>query len=119
VRGWTVERYQVDLRQAAVTSQAEMEAETRSLCAQQVPGDTHRNLQVDAQFSARTFKHILAPVWLVTYNFGPKTFQTLVNGYTGRIAGDRPISWIKVFFYIILPSLILLLILILTQAGQR
>lgn len=101
VRGWTVERYQVDLRQASQTSREQMEAKTRSLCAQRVPGDTHRNLRVDAQFSARTFKHILAPVWLVTYNFGPRTFQTLVNGYTGRIAGDRPISWIKVFFYII------------------
>jgi len=115
VRGWTVERYQVDLRQASQTSREQMEAETRALCARQVPGDTHRNLQVDARFSARTFKHILAPVWLVTYTFGPKTFQTLVNGYTGRIAGDRPVSWIKVFFYIILPALIALLMILLSQ----
>jgi ribosomal protein S27E len=119
VRGWTVERYQVDLRQAAQTSRDQMQAETRRLCAQKVPGDTHRNLNVNADFSERTFKHILAPVWLATYTFGPRTFQMLVNGYTGRIAGDRPTSWIKVFFYIILPSLIALLIFLWIQYSQR
>jgi ribosomal protein S27E len=117
VRGWTVERYQVDLRQASDISHEEMEQETEAMCSQEVPGDTHRNLQVDAQFSGRTFKHILVPVWLVTYTFGPRTFQTLVNGYTGSIAGDRPVSWVKVFFYVILPILIVLLIFILSRAG--
>jgi hypothetical protein len=74
-------------------------------------------LRVDAEFSKRTFKHILAPVWLVTYTFGPRTFQTLVNGYTGSIAGDRPVSWVKIFFYIILPILIVLLVFLLSRAG--
>jgi hypothetical protein len=34
-----------------------------------------------------------------------------VNGYTGATAGDRPVSWIKVFFYIILPALVVLMII--------
>lgn len=117
VRGWTVERYQIDLRQSSATSQQQMEAALRSMCASEVPGDTHRNLQVDATFRDRTFKHILVPVWLVTYTFGAKSFQTLVNGDTGAIAGDRPISWVKVFFYIILPAIIVLAIVAATQMG--
>ena len=76
----------------------------------QVPGDTHRDLQVNSQYADRTFKHILVPVWLVTYTFGARTFQTLVNGFTGAVAGDRPVSWVKVLFYIILPILIALVI---------
>jgi hypothetical protein len=115
VRGWTVERYQVDLRKASELNRDQMNAAMRSLCAAQVPGDTHQNLQVDATYAQRTFKHILVPVWLVNYTFGPKTFQVLVNGYTGSIAGDRPVSWIKVFFYIILPAIIFLTIFIYTQ----
>ncbi len=113
VRGWTVERYQIDLRNASTASHGQMEAALRSLCAGQVPGDTHRNLQVDATFRDRTFKHILVPVWLVTYTLGAKSFQTLVNGYTGVIAGDRPISWVKVFFYVILPIMVALIALLL------
>ena len=88
-------------------------------CAKDVPGDTHTNLNVSTQYSARTFKHILVPIWLVTYTFGSRTFQMIVNGYTGAAAGDRPISWPKVFFYIILPASILLLILALTGAFEQ
>jgi hypothetical protein len=117
VRGWTVERYQVDLRQASEVSRERMEEEIHSMCAGEVPGDTHRNLNVDAQFSDRTFKHILVPVWLVTYTFGPRTFQTLVNGYTGVVAGDRPVSWVKVFFYVILPILIVLTIFLVVRMS--
>jgi hypothetical protein len=38
-----------------------MDAKLQALCAQQVPGDTFRNLAVHADYSGQTFKHILAP----------------------------------------------------------
>jgi hypothetical protein len=119
VRGWTVERYQVDLRKASETNQQEMDATMQSLCGQQVPGDTHTNLQVQTQYRARTFKHILVPVWLVTYTLGAKNYQMLVNGYTGATAGDRPISWVKVFFYIVVPAVILLIVLAIVGAFEQ
>ncbi len=96
IRGWIVERYQVDLARAAERSQAMMDEELRALCARQVPGDTHRNLQVYADYRDRTFKHTLLPVWLLTYTYGAKVFQVLINGFTGEIAGKRPYSWIKI-----------------------
>lgn len=117
VRGWTVERYQLDLRKAAEKNFEEMEEQVRALCAQEVPGDTHRNLQVQSQYQGRTFKHILVPVCLVTYNYGAKSFQVVVNGYTGKIAGERPYSWVKIFFAA-LAVLILLLIVISLSQGQ-
>jgi hypothetical protein len=115
VRGWTVERYQVDLRKASETSRQQMDSQITAMCGRQVPGDTYKDLQVQAQYSDRTFKHILVPIWLVTYTFGARTFQTIVNGYTGSTAGDRPISWSKVFFYIILPAIVVLIIIAITQ----
>jgi hypothetical protein len=96
VRGWTVERYQLDLRQACATSQEQMDAVIHQLCARDVPGDTHRNLEVASTYRGRTFKHILVPVWLVSYTYGPKSFQVVVNGYTGKMAGEHPLSWIKI-----------------------
>lgn len=96
VRGWTVERYQVDLRRASELNMTSMEASTRALCSAQVPGDTQRNLQVSSQYSGRTFKHILVPVWLVSYTYGARSFQIVANGHTGQIAGERPWSWIKI-----------------------
>ncbi|MCC6164757.1 MAG: zinc ribbon domain-containing protein [Acidobacteria bacterium] len=94
--GWTVERYQIDLVAAAQKSRQQMDAALRDLCARQVPGDTHRNLVVNANYRSQTFKHILAPVWLLTYVYGRKSYQVVVNGVTGEIAGSRPWSWIKI-----------------------
>ena len=74
-----------------------------------MPGDTQRNLQVDADYSQQTFKHVLVPLWIVAYNYGSRTFQVLVNGQSGRIAGKHPYSWIKIAFAI-LCALIALLI---------
>ena len=96
VRGWTVERYQVDLGRAAQLNMQEMDAAVRQLCARQVPGDTQRNLRVQTHYQGRTFKHTLMPVWLVGYTYGRKTYQIVANGYTGQIAGERPYSWVKI-----------------------
>jgi hypothetical protein len=96
LRGWIVERYQLDLGQAAQRSKQVMDAEVAALCARQVPGDTHRNLRVATQYSNRTFKHVLLPVWFVSYTYGRRNFQVLVNGETGAIAGERPYSWVKI-----------------------
>lgn len=94
--GWVVERYQIDLVAAAQQARADMDTQVRSMCASQVPGDTHRNLQVYADYSGQTFKHILVPIWLLTYNYGARCFQVVINGYTGAIAGKYPKSWIKI-----------------------
>jgi hypothetical protein len=95
----------VDLRRASEMNREQMDRQMEAVCARKVPGDTHTNLRVRTAYAARTFKHILVPVWLVTYTFGPRNFQMLVNGYTGKAAGDRPVSRAKVFFYIVLPAL--------------
>ena len=95
VAGWVVERYQIDLVLAARQARAAMDDELRGLCAAQVPGDTYRNLDVRAMYSGQTFKHILAPIWLLTYNFRARSFQAIMNGVTGTIQGEYPKSWVK------------------------
>ena len=117
VRGWTVERYQVDLRRAAEVNMTQLEAKTRSRCAAQIPGDTYRNLNVDAHYSGRTFKHILVPVWLVNYTYGSQNYQVIANGYTGAIAGERPYSWIKIALAVLSAAAIILLIIHLNEGG--
>ena len=111
VRGWTVERYQVDLREAADLARRQMDVRTQTLCAAEVPGDTQRNLQVDAHYSGRTYKHILVPVWLVSYTYGSRNFQIIANGYTGKIAGEHPHSWIKITLAVLAVLVVLMLLL--------
>jgi hypothetical protein len=114
--GWVVEQYQLDLIGAADASRQQMDSKTRALCAQQVPGDTHRDLEVSADYSQQTFKHVLVPVWLVSYNYGSRGFQIVVNGYTGTIAGRHPLSWIKITLLVLA---ILIAIGIVVVVSQR
>ena len=114
--GHVVEHYQVVLTEAAGQSQQQMHQALEQMCAQQVPGDTHRNLAIHPTFSGQTFKHILVPIWLLTYVFGSKSFQVLVNGSTGRIAGKYPLSGWKIFFAVVL-ALIVVLIFILASES--
>ena len=117
VSGWVVEQYQIDLVAAATHSREAMDAKLRQLCAQQVPGDTHRNLQVDADYSAQTFKHVLLPVWLLTYQYGARTFQVLSNGFIGAVGGKYPKSWIKIAILVI--AILIVMLIILVFAGGR
>lgn len=108
--GFVVEHYQVVLIDAARQARRRMEETLRQMCAARVPGDTHRNLEVYPVYSGETFKHILAPVWLLVYNYGPKAYQVAVNGYTGAIAGEYPKSAWKIFFLVVVALLVVALL---------
>jgi ribosomal protein S27E len=116
VAGFVVERYQVDLAGAAERARDDMMAKLRALCAAQVPGDTYRNLDVSADWSGETFKHILAPVWLLTYTYGPRRFQCVQNGVTGALRGEYPKSPWKVALLVI--AVIVLVIVVLSFNGR-
>ena len=105
--GWVVEQYQIDLVQAAQDSRDRMDNLLRGQCTAQIPGDTSRNLQINPDYSAQTFKHVLLPVWLLTYTYGTKNYQVAVNGATGKITGEYPLSWVKITIAIVIGLIIL------------
>jgi hypothetical protein len=118
--GWVVERYQIDLVAAAKTAREEMDAEMERLCDAEVPGDTHRGLQVESDYSGQTFKHILTPIWLLTYNYGARNFQVVINGFTGAIAGKYPKSWVKITCAVLaILAAVALLLVTLSVAQHR
>jgi hypothetical protein len=113
--GFVVEHYQIVLLEAAQSSQVAMTEKLRDMCAREIPGDTYRNLEIHPVFSGQTFKHILVPVWLLTYLYGTRAFQVIVNGYTGQIAGQYPKSAWKIAFLVLLVLIIGLVVLMLNQ----
>ncbi len=114
--GWVVERYQIDLLAGAQASRETMSTKTEQMCASQVPGDTYRSLSVALNWSGQTFKHILVPVWLLTYDFQGKSYQAVVNGYTGSVAGHYPKSWVKILIAILA---VLALVAIIIVIGRH
>ena len=112
--GFVVEQYQLVLLDASQQSEAAMTKQLYEMCAAQVPGDTYRNLNIHPVFSARTFKHILVPVWLLSYTYGNRPWQVVVNGYTGKMAGEYPKSPWKIALLVLI-AIIVVIILVMMQ----
>ena len=53
----------------------------------------------------------MVPIWLLTYNFGAKAYQVAVNGATGRMAGEYPKSFWKIFFLVLAAIVVALIVL--------
>jgi hypothetical protein len=115
--GWIVERYQIDLIAAAQSAREKMDETMEHLCAREVPGDTHRFLNVHSDYSGQTFKHILLPIWLLNYHYGSRNFQVVINGVTGTIAGKYPKSWIKITLLVLM--IVIVALIFARMANQR
>ena len=71
-----------------------------------IGGDAQRIDQVDTRFEDETFKHILLPVWMAAYKYGGKSYRFVVNGQTGEVQGERPYSWWKICFTVVLVAVL-------------
>jgi DNA-directed RNA polymerase subunit RPC12/RpoP len=94
--GFRAERYSLDLKAGWEHAREGMTAELYSRCGRDVPGDTHRFLEVRSTFFGQSFKHVLLPVFAMAYQFKDKPYNVLVNGCTGEVQGEAPLSWVKV-----------------------
>lgn len=99
--GFVAEEYQIDLTGGWERARAQMEAAVHAACAAAVPGDTYRNLRVRSAFSQMRFRHILLPVWIAAYQYRNRAYHFLVNGQTGEVQGEAPLSWVKVILAVL------------------
>jgi len=55
---------------------------------------------------------------VLAYTYGAQTYQVVVNGYTGAIAGKHPLSWVKITLTVF-AVLVLILIIISVAASHH
>jgi len=53
------------------------------------------------QFNARSAKYTMMPVWFLNYKYRSKIYSFVVNGQTGKTAGDLPKSPLKILIILI------------------
>lgn len=111
IAGFLAEENAVDLPDALESAKERMRTKLHSLCSDEVPGDTQRNLEVSTTFSALAYKNALLPIWIAAYDYHGTPYRFLVNGVTGKTAGTAPWSWVKITFAILVTVTLLLLIL--------
>lgn len=115
ILGWKAEVYQKDVKEAFTVADKIMDNYLEQQCAAMIPGDTYRFLQVNTHKYNITFKHLLLPIWIAAYQYNGKTYQFVVNGQTGKIAGDKPLSWVKIFFTVVIILIIIVVVISITK----
>ncbi len=114
--GFLAEENAVDLPEALETAKERMRDDVRTACANEVPGDTQRNLQVNTAFSAVAYKNALLPIWISAYDYKGKPYRFLVNGATGSCSGTAPWSWVKITLLVL--TILTILLIFLSIAGD-
>jgi predicted RNA-binding Zn-ribbon protein involved in translation (DUF1610 family) len=109
--GWRAEEYQIALEKAWEMAKQIIDGRLRDACAREIPGDTYRNLRVETKLSSETFKHTLLPVWLASYRYNNRVYSFMVNGQTGKVSGEAPISWWKVLLTVVIVLALLAVII--------
>lgn len=97
--GFVAERYTVPLREGWSDAVSRMDDSLEDSIRRQIGGDELRNLSIDTQYSERTYKHILLPLWNASYTYKEKVYRYMVNGETGSISGKVPRSGWKITFF--------------------
>jgi len=116
--GWGAESYQIPLAQAWPLGRDLIYSEEYRACGSLVPGDTYRNLRVGTDLSKLTYKHVLLPVWVASYRYHDKTYQFMINGQTGRVQGEKPLSAIKVAIAVVVALIIIGALIYLISRAQ-
>jgi len=96
--GWPAAAYDFSLADATLIARGEMaQAADRETQAKAMAGRMIYDFQVGGHdFTGETYRLALLPVWLSTYTYAGKVFQVLVNGQTGKVAGDKPLDRLKI-----------------------
>jgi DNA-directed RNA polymerase subunit RPC12/RpoP len=115
--GYKAQRYQVDLAEGFELAKAAAAPAIQADVRRDIGGDEQRVTHVSTNYSAVTFKHLLLPVYVGAYHFREKVYQVVVNGRTGKVQGERPYSFWKIFFFVL--ALVALLLVVALVFGRQ
>ncbi|AKI98537.1 Primosomal protein N [Archangium gephyra] len=120
VAGWIAEEPSLSREEClAMARQEAMEKVKRRLDAF-MPGDSHRMQDVNTRLSAESLEVCLVPVWVLAARYDPEKppLRVVVNGQSGEVHGEVPISWVKVALTVVAVAVLVLVVYLMNQGGR-
>jgi len=116
--GFKSESYSIDLKSgwnlAQKTINSTIEVKIRNL----IGGNEQIIDSLTVKYNDKTFKHILLPLWISAYKYKDKVYQFTINARTGEIQGERPYSFWKRFFVVLIIAAIILVAIYIPKIIQ-
>lgn len=111
VSGFLAERYSIGLQDGWNIAQQDIREHIRSQIASKVRfecgADHVRNVQFSTTYDNITYKYLMLPIWLSSFQYKSKVYQFMVNGQTGKVGGKAPISPIRVAIAVMLAGVMI------------
>lgn len=107
---WFAELYQAQEMDGVKTADALIDLKVMQHAYGRVKGDEVKDFKIVSEKSCLSFRHIFMPIWLATFVYRGRPFQFLINGQTGQITGDKPLSFPRM--YIAIGIVVLLLVIL-------
>jgi hypothetical protein len=89
----------------AATEQINQQIEEAA--GEDVNADFHHSVNMQLRMEGLSLRHVLIPLWIITWNYRGKAWHACIHGRTGEIEGDQPWSRPRVGFLIALICLII------------
>jgi len=94
--GWLAEEYSIARDEALKLCREEFYRQEQRNIAALLPGDTHSGLAVESDFSQENSDLCLLPIYILSYRYKDQVYRFLLNGQTGKYAGDKPVSGARI-----------------------
>ncbi len=95
--GFLADKYDVDAAESAQRANARIRASVEESFAETVSGYSGRTTEyANIRLAQGEVKYALLPVWMLNSSWKGKTLTFAMNGQTGKLIGDLPISWPRV-----------------------
>ena len=104
--GFVAERYSIGLKEGWTIAQASIHEKLRSHIESHIKSSWHSDKASGVRFSTLysniTYKYLLVPAWISSFQYKNKTYQFAVNGQTGKVGGKAPVSAFRVILAVLL-----------------
>ncbi|MEL6671932.1 MAG: hypothetical protein AAFR61_07055 [Bacteroidota bacterium] len=94
---WLTEVYQMKEIDGAKKADETINKEVETYVKGRIKGSETKDLKINREKMLLTFRHVLVPVWMATFRYQGKAFQFMINGQNGRITGQRPLSFRRMY----------------------
>lgn len=118
--GFLAERYSIGLDEGWGIAQGQINSKLHSEITREIyrrhGADQVSGLQFSTTHDQITYKYLMLPMWLSSFQYKSKVYQFMVNGQNGKVGGRAPISPLRVTIAVIVALIAIFFIYIFTQS---
>ncbi len=98
ISGWISEEPSLTREECLELARGESQSMIGRLLRRFMPGDSHSDLRYRTELRDEAIDLTLVPVWMLALRWHEKKqpIRILVNGQTGEVVGEIPISWTRI-----------------------